>query len=386
MCASPLSLLRAGPPPPKVVLLPDGLFFCRAVPIAPGTPPAEVAGQVELAIEAIAPFPLAQLYYGWHWVPGAEHAFVFATYRRRFTTDQTASWGDAELVIPTSAAFFGGKVEPATTLFLTSPEGVTVVHWESPLVPSSVQFRPLLPEATDEDRARVRDELLRGLPGSKTVVDLLVPPAADPAHSDEEVVLRSGDFTSRLPTGPAATLDIRDKGELAALRSARKRDLLLWRVAIGCAAALVLLLVGEFALIGGNAYEKIQVAKLNGQAPRVEKIKEAQDLANSIEDLVNKRLLPLEMVTAIMGTNAEKKPSDVTVTRISAGGAGHGLYTLLLEVQTNNPGQVPNYKNEIQKMQEVQTVDVTPTGTRNGQSAFQVIVTFKPGALKRQPA
>ena len=77
MANSPLQSLRDGPPPPKVALLPDGLFFVRAVGIdasnAPGSAltAAEVASQVELALEAIAPFPLAQVYYGHFWLPGA---------------------------------------------------------------------------------------------------------------------------------------------------------------------------------------------------------------------------------------------------------------------------------------------------------------------------
>src|SRR5947209_14253623 len=115
MSASPLRLLRAGPPPPKIVLLPDGMFFSRAVPISANATQAEATQQVELALEAVSPFPLNQLYYGWYWVPGAAHAFVYAAYRRRFTTDQTSSWSDAELVIPGAEEVFGGQVQPGTT-------------------------------------------------------------------------------------------------------------------------------------------------------------------------------------------------------------------------------------------------------------------------------
>lgn len=388
MSASPLSFLRAGPPPPKVVLLPDGLFFSRAVPIAAGTTATEIGGQVELALESISPFPLPQLYYGWYWVPGADHAFVYATYRRRFTADQTATWARAELVIPASAALFGGKVQPATTLLLASAEGLTAVHWDNPAVPSRVVFRPIDPDAPDEERTKIREDVLRGLGGSKTVVDLLVPPAADPSNSDNEVVFRSGDFVSRLPTSFADALDVRDKGELAGLRTSRKRDLLLWRVAVGSVAALLLLLVVEFALVGGNAWQKIRIAQQNGRAPTVEKIKHAQELADSIQDLVTKRLLPLEMVTAAIGTNAEKKPSDITVTRILSGGAAtNGLYTLVLELETNNAAQVQVYRNELQKMSDsIDNVVVDPMGQRGGLTSFRMTITFKPGALKPEQA
>src|SRR2546423_6711550 len=107
MSASFLSTLRAGPPPPRIALLPDALFFTRAIPIAASATAAEAAVQVELALEAIAPFPLAQLYYGWFWLPGADHAFAYSAYRRRFTSGQSASWAGAEFVFPVSVALFG---------------------------------------------------------------------------------------------------------------------------------------------------------------------------------------------------------------------------------------------------------------------------------------
>ena len=114
MKSSFLDTLRAGPPPPNVVLLPDAHFFTRSVPVTDGATAAEAAAQVELALEAISPFPLAQLYYGWFWMPGANHAFVFASYRRRFTSEQSGAWAGAELVLPAFAALLGAPIEPAT--------------------------------------------------------------------------------------------------------------------------------------------------------------------------------------------------------------------------------------------------------------------------------
>jgi len=61
-------------PARKVVLLPDVYFFSRAVPIAANATPAEAAAQVELALEALSPFPPAQMYHGHFWRPGAKNA------------------------------------------------------------------------------------------------------------------------------------------------------------------------------------------------------------------------------------------------------------------------------------------------------------------------
>ena len=70
---------------------------------------------------------------------------------------------------------------------------------------------------------------------------------------------------SQISTAATVALDVRDKADLAAFRSARKRDVILWRVALGCAAAFALLLVGELALVGGKEWQKVRVAKQNAR-------------------------------------------------------------------------------------------------------------------------
>ncbi|HEY5227484.1 MAG TPA: hypothetical protein VIJ19_03030, partial [Opitutaceae bacterium] len=100
MCASPLNFLSKGPPPPKVALLRDAVFFSRSIPVAPGAARADVVTQVGLALESLSPFPLAQLYYGYYWPEGADRALAFASYRRRFTVEQMEEWNGAEHVMP----------------------------------------------------------------------------------------------------------------------------------------------------------------------------------------------------------------------------------------------------------------------------------------------
>ena len=110
--------LKMSVPARKVVLLPDAHFFCRAVPVAENATPTEAAAQVELAIEGLAPFPLAQMYHGHFWRPGAKNALVFAAYRKRFTTEQIESWADAEAVLPAFASLLATPIKHPTTLLL----------------------------------------------------------------------------------------------------------------------------------------------------------------------------------------------------------------------------------------------------------------------------
>lgn len=377
MCASPLSLLRAGPPPPKVALLPDAMFFTRAVPISPGASAAEAASQVELALEAVSPFPLAQLYYGWFWVPGAENAFVFAAYRRRFTTDQASEWGDAELVLPSFGAVLGAKVEPATTVLLTGAEGITAVYWEAGPVPAKVLFVPIELEATEEERTRVREDLLRAIGGSKTVIDLAAPVTADAAASDRDVVFRSGDFVSEVPATTAAALDVRDKAELAALRNSRKRDVILWRVVIGMVAGILLLGVGELALVGGRQWLGLRNKEYAAKKPLVDKVMSLHELANRIDDIATKRLLPIEMVVAAAMT----KPGDVFFSSAQTERT-RGLYTLVVRAYTMNSAQVNAYEAALRALPTVESANATIERMSNDRTNFVMTIVFKPDALK----
>lgn len=380
MCASPFKFLRTAPRPPKVVLLPSGLFFTRSIPVVAGGP-NEVAAQVELALEANSPFPLAQLYYGWFARPGADRAFVFAAYRRRFTADQMAEWEGAEVVMPAFAAAFGANLEPATTVLMAEADGLTALGWDDPGMPSRVLTRPIGPEADDATRERAKSELLAAMGGSKTVIDLPGGPVADASGNDREMVFRSGDFVSSLPSPVAATMDVRDRSELAALRGARRRDLVLWRVALGCLAALGLLALGELALVGGRTWQTMRIARVNAQKPVVDKIMTAQELANRIEDLATKQLLPLEMLTELVGPNLERKPADIQFTRIQTD-KSRGLYTVVIDAQTANAPQMSVYQTALEKLPSKEKVEFVPQPSRGQFATFRIIFTFKPGVIK----
>jgi hypothetical protein len=379
MCASLLSFLRAGPPPPKVAFLADAHFFVRAVPVAAGATPADAATQIELALESVAPFPLAQLYYGWFWAPGAEQALVFAAYRRRFTAEQTAAWAEAELVLPAFAALLGSRVAPATTVVLNDGEGLTALHWGDSSVPARVLSRPLPPDAPLEERAAVRDQLLREAGESKKVIDLVAPVVPEASSNDREIVFRSGDFVSRFARVGAAALDVRDKAELAARRAARQRDLLLWRVIFGCAAALVLLAVGEIALVGGRAWNDGRLAKVRAQKPTVDKIMSAQSLANRIEELATKRMLPFEMITLLL--DDDRLPAEIQFTRVVTT-PQTGIYTITVEAKSTNVGQIGVYEAKLRNLPMIQKVETRIGQTVGNTATFTLVVAFKPDTIK----
>lgn len=384
MSDSPFKFLRAGPPPPKVSLLPDALFFTRAIPIAADTPAAEVSAQVELALESLAPFPVAQLYHGYYHPPGASAALVFAAYRRRFTGEQTELWTEADLVLPSFAALLGAPLAPGTTLLLTHAESLTAIH-AAPEGPAQIFTTPLAP-ATDDIPANeavlaaAKAELIRAVGGSTTVVDLATLPIAQPVASDGEFTFVAGDLVSTIPAATAAAIDVRDKEDLLARRRAHTRDLIFWRVAVGCVLALALLAVGEVGLgLGRGLWQKTRLTQLAAQKPTVEKIMNAQALATRIEDLSTKRLLPMEMISLVAG----KIPGNIRFTRVVTD--AKDLDRVTIDARTDNSGEIPLFKSALEALPEVAHVEIA--NQRGAQTTtFTLTTTFKTGAVKPAPA
>jgi hypothetical protein len=374
MSPSYSDFFKRAAPAPNVVLLPDALFFVRAISVADGATPADLAAQAELALEGFAPFPLTQLYYGFYHPPGTPLALLYAAYRKRFTSEQTAAWAGADLVVPSFVALLGGEVKPATALLLSIGDDFTLLHWSDGKLPEKISTHTFAPDTPEEERAKVRDEMLRSAGESRKVVTLPAAPLPEPSEDENMFVFRAGDFVSRLPVAFADQLDVRDKAELALRRQHRARDLVLWRVFVAAAALIALCLVGKFALVGGKFWQKERLAIVEAQAPGVAKIDAANKLVDSIGARSTDRLMPFEMIALVSSC----KPSSVQFIRATT----EGNYTLEIEAQTNSPGDVGGYQTSLSGMPACAKVEVSDQRTRDGVSTFKFVVTFKPEALK----
>lgn len=365
-------------PPRQVVILPDEAFFVRNVPIVRGPDAAQVTNQLELAIEGLSPFPLAQLYYGFLVRPDADHGLVFAAYRRRFSAEETDAWTTAELVVPRFALCLGAPPPPPGTTWLLPVEAaLTALYFgDGTGVPTVVRTEPVPAEATEEERTRVRESLLRELPGSRAVTDI---PRAEvrPAPAGEpEFQIDLGGMESVLSVEQGERLDIRDKAELAARRSARARDRWLWRSLLAGAAVLALCAAGELALMGAQAWQSVRLAQIAQQTPIVAEITTAHTLATRVGELSSRRLRPFEMIARVDGPRPDSVQFLSTTTS--------GLYTLEVEAQTNPASDLDQYRSAIEALPGTVDVDLDVHGTRNNVTTFRLRVTFAPDAFATQ--
>ena len=365
----------------SVVLLPDARFFVRAVPVNAAAGAEAVSREVELALEVVSPFPVSQLFYGYLWHPESVHALVFAAFRRRFTDDEQAAWVEAERVVPHFVLAASLNPGAGRTVVLGDGASLTAVYWGEPgPVPSRVVTAPLAPDASDAERSAVRSALLRAV-GSvgAGVVDLPMPVRMPDEGNEQRVLWSAGEYTLSLPLANGSHLDVRDKGELAARRASQRRARLLWRGFLAGLGALVLLTLGEVALIGLRAWEAGRLARVEAQQPAVDRIMSQQALATRIEELSTKQLRPFEMISlvTVAGNPGTQKPVSVQFIRTVT----NGLYTLEVEAQTKVGGDLALYQAALRQNPAVASVEVAKHDVRDATTTFVLVITFKPEAL-----
>ncbi|HEY4988542.1 MAG TPA: hypothetical protein VII09_01990, partial [Opitutaceae bacterium] len=252
--------------------------------------------------------------------------------------------------------------------------------WAKGPVPTLVLHQALAPEATEPERAEVRARLIKAAGEAVTIRDAVLPPVAQPGGSDSELIFDAGGLRSRLPAAVAAALDVRDRADLDALAHGRRRDLILWRTAIGSLAACLLFALAELALMGAGLWQKARILKIAAQKPTVTHVMEEQDLASRIDELSTKRLLPLEMISMTAPEVAlPKNPTSIQFLRATT--SSTALNTIQIEAQTTNAGELAGYKTALEQTPGVDRVEIQGQRARDNVVSFTLIVTFKPGAL-----
>jgi hypothetical protein len=349
----------------------------RVVPLAAGTQPAEIPGQVELALEGLSPFSVAQLCYGYYFRPGASRLLVYAAYRRRFTVEDAEAWAEADAVLPAFAACLGlAPAEPAA-LLVTGPDFVTAIGWDgNDAVPAVVRTRVVAADAPAGERAAVRAELVAQLQGFPAPVEVPAPTESVSRIGDSDLKFDVGDRVSRFDRSYIDSIDVRDKAELAARKRDRARNLYLWRAFLGSAAGIVVAAMVQFGLQGGQLWLKRQQGRAAEQAPAVQKIETGQNLANRIEELSTRRLMPIRMLEII--NDPKLRPKTIQFLRT----ATKGLYVLEVEGQTTATPDVFNYQAALKDLPACEHVELGQTTDRGGVTRFTLTVTFKPEALR----
>jgi hypothetical protein len=363
---------------PKIILLPAGRFFVRTIPLAVG---GDVSGQIALALENLAPFPLTQLYYGWVLSARGDSALVFAAYRKRFSAEETAEWNDAVAVLPEFLALLAGQPDTPTVRLLQSEQALAAAIWNGTQdLPAAVVVRELAAPADDPQRTLLVSEIKSRTGLTAATVNEFYGVATATVTGRGGVLFQLGDgsasLSATLDARAMGTADVRDKEYLAARRAGQRRDLLLWRVFVGAAAGLAVMLLLEGGLWGARQWVGTLQAKLESQAPQVQRIESAQALGTRIEEMTQKQLLPFEMLALIN----QNRPASVQFTRTVT----TGLYSMDIEAQTPQASDVGQYEAILRTAPELERVETRDLRSRDGVTTFILSVNFKAGIVRRE--
>ena len=351
-------------------------FFLRIVPLAPDLPALDQAG---LALEGLAPFPPAQLYWGCCVAPDRASALVYAAHRRRFTAEETADWERADLAVPDLLPLLGAAPAGPALIIVTGPTHLAGAAWTAGHRdwPDAAHARAYAAAPTEQDRRQFAAELaaraglsnvpvtwLEGTPRARREGDRLIFEQVDPA----------GAILAATTTGRQEqdALDVRDRAFLERRRAERRRGEFIWKVLRTGVQAAALALVFELGSLTLLLLERSQQARLAAQAPVVEKIETAHGLASRIDELTHRRLRFFEMLATIN----EARPASIQFTRTGS----NGRNALEIEAQTGSADDVGVYEAALRNLPALEKVEIRDLRARDGVTTFGLTLAFKPDA------
>jgi len=358
--------------PVAAVFAPTDRFFLRLVPLVPDLP---APGQVELALEGLAPFPAAQLYWGCCVAPDRTSALVYAAHRRRFTAEETAPWERAELVVPDLLALLGVAPAGPAILIQAGDNRLSGAVWsDKARWPVAVHTRAYAEPPTEDTRKQFAAEL-EAKAGLKDTPVKLVTGTPRARREGENLILELVDVAGSAVAATTVAridqhaLDIRDRAFLDKRRRDQNRGELIWKVLLGGVAAAGLAAVFDVGALTINLVNRAQHKRIELQAPFVQKLETAHTLTSRVDELTHRRLRFFEMLTTIN----ESRPRSIQFNRTST----NGHHALEIEAQTTTADDVGTYEQALRKIAALEKVEIHDLRAREGVTTFGLSVAFK---------
>jgi hypothetical protein len=373
---SPFSRLFKDAKPQEAAMLPGNRFFVRRLAVEGD----DISGQVNLALEAVSPFPLEQMLVGFVLSADGKQALAYAAHRRRFTAEESFAWPEDCPVVPEFLALCGHRPTADGIIVHRGDERLTALAWKAGEVLPAVI---VVAELADADEAGIaREAAARAdLPADTSAG--AVTGALSGALADGNLVLkREGNGTFTIPKAGLDDSDIRDSDFLAERRKKERLNLILWNSArLGAAALVAALVMDVTGFIVGLRSHSLEVAN-DGRRALVEDIEASQAITSRILELGVKRLLPIEMLALVN----EKRPATVEFTNIHCELKKPKDSTLTkpmmtVDAKTPNAGDISDFLKAVQAMPEVESATNSEPRVRETSTTFRLEITFKQAAL-----
>jgi hypothetical protein len=371
-----LSRLFKDAKPQEAAMLPGNRFFVRRLSVEGD----DVPGQVNLALEAISPFPLEQMLVGFVTSADGKQVLAYAAHRRRFTAEESFAWPEDCQVVPEFLALCGHRPAADGIVVHRSDERLTALAWKAgDELPAAI----VVAELADTDEAAIaREAATRADLAAETPVEN-VTGVLSGAIVEGDLILK-GEFegTFTIPQKGLDDSDIRDSDFLAERRKKERLNLILWNAArLGAAVLVVSLLLDIAGGVVGMRRASLEVAN-EARRPLVEDIEASQAITSRILELGVKRLLPIEMLALVN----EKRPATVEFTNIQceikkAKDSTIAKPMMTVDAKTPNAGDISDFLKAVQAMPEVEAATNSEPRVRDTSTTFRIEITFKQAVL-----
>ncbi len=354
----------------NAVVVPSWRFYYRIVPLVAGVP---VLDQAALALEALAPFPLAQLYWGCCVAPAGDQALVYATYRRRITADEVRAWEAADLVVPEILSLLGATPAGPAVQVLLRGNSLSGAAWAGQTAwPVAVMARNHVESPTEEMKQGFLAELKQRAGLTECPVSYVEGEAVI-RREDRQLVMglaaQDKAWASRFPESAQEALDVRDREFVARRRTERRRGEFIWRVVLAGGVAAALAVLVEAGAVAFKMLDGAQREQAVRQQPVVMKLEAANGLVRRVDELAHRQLRFFEMLETIN----ESRPRSIQFTR--AGAAARNR--LEIEARTDKAEDVPAYEAALRQIPALAKIEVRGLRAREGQAIFNLQVVFK---------
>jgi hypothetical protein len=369
----------------ETLMLPSDIFFSREIPLPEGTLPAEIQSYAQLQVEAIAPFPIENL--AWGYLAGTSSVLVYAATEERAASFALNGFDNIWNAFPAFIPF--ALLAPAAedTLRLCVSAGSASALWvkAGQTIPYKIQSCRIpegTPLSTDEEILAYRPALLETL--ALTDAQKLEEGVRFLEHvddkSDDKIVFRTRHISEKTPkashvfisiSGDALwNADTRGRAFAVTTGADRRKSSIIWKAFAAACIAAAALFIASIGLVATKTTAAVYRAIVRHNTAQVELLQNKSDFAANLESVTEREMKPFSMLAVANS----KRPSGLYYERASSS----DWNTLHLEGGAQRSELIQGYIEELGKDPFVHNVRTLRTATTGGNSTFDIEVVFNP--------
>jgi len=353
-------------PLPDVLVLPAEYFFIEKVEVPTALAPAELADFAELSMEAVSPFPLDQLRWGFLIAPDSQHLLIYAALKERLKLAGHTELESYTWVLPDFTTLQGARFTRDTEVVLEGEHYTT-----SFLLPSgeaSPENIRSLPAGSDTPHSKGQSIHLK-------LLTVELSEQSIPTFKFETIGESPADgLWSPLEPDEASlwNADIRPSSFKTVERSARRTTSLVTRIMGYAAIFAIVLIVFEGLLFLGDFWLGTRTAKIDEQASPVRRIEDKQSLLNKLDQVAQNELRPIAMLTAANEVRTALGTTGIEYDETIIDSSNR----LTIEGKANTINELNLYTKSLRQSGKFQLAEDPKYITRDSKTTFTVTLDY----------